>query len=47
MSLEERDLIFSTAMMAAEEVEKLLENMVLEEEIIRMRKASEKEKGDA
>lgn len=46
MNLEERDLIFFTAMMGAEAVKKLLENMDLEKEIKRLRKASEKEKGE-
>ncbi|MDD4382347.1 MAG: DNA-directed RNA polymerase subunit beta' [Candidatus Dojkabacteria bacterium] len=46
MDLQERDLIFFEAMMGAEAVKKLLENLDLEKEVSKLRKRIEKEKGE-
>ena len=46
IDLQERDLIFFEAMMGAEAVKKLLENLDLEKEITKLRKRAEKEKGE-
>jgi len=46
MDLEERDLLFFEAMMGAEAIKKLLENLDLEKEIGKLRKRAEKEKGE-
>ncbi len=44
--LADRDLVFFEAMMGAEAIEKLLDNLNLEEEIAKLKKRSEKEKGE-
>ena len=46
MNIEERDLIFFKAMMGAEAVKQMLQNMDLDKEIKKLRKAVEKEKGE-
>jgi len=46
MNLEERDLLFFEALMGAEAVKKMLQNMDVEKEIKKLRKAVEKEKGE-
>jgi DNA-directed RNA polymerase subunit beta' len=46
MNLEERDLLFFEAMMGAEAVKKMLQNMDIEKEIKKLRNAVEKEKGE-
>ncbi|HOR05790.1 MAG TPA: DNA-directed RNA polymerase subunit beta', partial [Candidatus Dojkabacteria bacterium] len=46
MDLEERDLLFFEAMMGAEAIKKLLENLDLEKETGKLRKRAEKEKGE-
>ena len=46
MNLEERELIFFEAMMGAEAIKKLLENLDLESEVKKLRKLAEKEKGE-
>jgi DNA-directed RNA polymerase subunit beta' len=46
MNLDERDLLFFKAMMGAEGVKKLLQNMDLDKEIKKLRKVAEKEKGE-
>ena len=46
MNLEERDLIFFKAMMGAEAIKQMLQNMDLDKEIKKLRKAVEKEKGE-
>ncbi len=46
MNLEERDLLFFEAMMGAEGIKKLLQNMDIEKEIKKLRSAVEKEKGE-
>ncbi len=46
MDLQERELIFFEAMMGAEAVKKLLENLDLEKEVSKLRKRIEKEKGE-
>jgi DNA-directed RNA polymerase subunit beta' len=46
MDLLERDLIFFEAMMGAEAIKKLLEQLDIEKEIKKLRRRAEKEKGD-
>lgn len=46
MDLVERDLVFFEAMMGAEAIKKLLEQLDIEKEIKKLRKRAEKEKGD-
>lgn len=46
MNIEERDLIFFKAMMGAEAIKQMLQNMDLEKEIKKLRNAVEKEKGE-
>ncbi len=46
MSLEERDLLFFEALMGAEAIKRLLQNLDLDKEIKKLRKAAEKEKGE-
>lgn len=46
MNMEERDLLFFEALMGAEAVKKMLQNLDVEKEIKKLRKAVEKEKGE-
>jgi DNA-directed RNA polymerase subunit beta' len=46
IDLQERDLIFFEAMMGAEAVKRLLENLDLEKEVSKLRKRIDKEKGE-
>jgi len=46
MNLEERDLLFFEALMGAEAVKKMLQNLDVEKEIKKLRNAVEKEKGE-